>query len=372
MNSRLLARLDAEIAVTAPGEELDILLAERSAYLARLGYVVTAREEVDALRARLIARPSAKVSALAQIADGLCHYYTDMGPAARDRFLRAHALARAACLDDVVARAASWLALLQYGAHQFADMASSLTESFSGRSLRDPGMLARSCLVVGQTVHLANRFDLALSWYRRARQLSAEIEDEATISALLHNMASIWATNSRNAVLGGPSTTDSSRQALAGALSTLNFDELVGLTNLSILTPLLRAQICSVEGDSDQALALYDEHLDALSVKGAQGWRVWLLADKAWCQLEVGRVQAARKTLGVAEGLLGEGMHADDQAAAHARLAAAYDRLGAATAAHLCRQRASECWRHFVDLQELMLSAIESSSGVKWMALQRP
>lgn len=372
MKSRLLTRFDSEIAACGPGEQRDALVAERASYLARLGDIGRAREEVATLRSRLVAVPSARVSALLHIADGLCHYYTDMGPEARDRFLRAHALARAAGLDDLVARAASWLALVQYGSYQFAEMARSLDESFMGAPVGDSATLARSCLVVAQTIHLANRFDAALPWYRRARLLSADTEDEATLSALMHNMASIWATNARNATLGGAPTRDSSRQALAGAMSTLNFDVLVGLANLSVFTPLLQAQISSIEGDYGRALALYEQHLDALSIRAVKGWQVWLLADKGWCQLETGRPQMARKTLEVARSLLIHDVHVDDRAAALARLADACDKLEDLDDAHLLRQQANDSWQRFAELQEQMLRVIESSGGVKQIALQLP
>ena len=372
MNSRFLARMDARIAECGPGEARDALVAERASYLARLGHVDEARQVLSDLRLKWGETPSARVSSLVHIADGLCHYYTDMGPEARDRFLRAHALARAASLGDVVVRAASWLALVHYGAYRFPDMVRSLDECFLGTPHTDPSTLARSCLVVAQTIHLANRFDLALPWYRRVRLLSAETEDEATISALMHNMASIWATNSRNALLGGPPTRDSSRQALAGAMSTLNFDDLVGLTNLSVFTPLLRAQVCSIEGDCEQALLLYENHLSALSLKAVQGWQVWLLADKGWCQLQTGKSQLAKESCEAGKSALTSDMHVDDRAATLTRLSRAYAKFGDGTEAERCEVEAGVCWRDFAALQELMLSAVESSRGVRWMADQRP
>lgn len=372
MRSRFLARMDARIAECGPGEARDALLAERASYLARLGHVDEARQELSALRAKRGDAPSARVSALAHIADGLCHYYTDMGPEARDRFLRAHALARAASLSEVAARAASWLALLHYGSYRFTEMARSLDECFLGAPHTDPATLARSCLVVAQTVHLANRFDRALPWYRRVRVLSAETEDEATISALMHNMASIWATNSRNAALGGSPTRDSSRQALAGAMSTLNFDDLVGLTNLSVFTPLLRAQVCSIEGDYEQALALYDEHLDSLSLRAVTGWQAWLLADKGWCQLQTGKAELATQSCETAKSVLTSDMHVDDRAATLTQLSRAYAKFGNEAEARQCGVEASVCWLEFATLQELMLSVVESSQGVRWMADQRP
>lgn len=372
MRSRFLVRLDSEIAACNPGENRDALILDRASYLARLGHIPEARAELVALRERRAGIPSARVSALAHIADGLCHYYTDMGPDARDRFLRAHAIARAASLEGVAGRAASWLALVQYGAYQFVQMAGSLEESFQLTPIGDTATLARSCLVVAQTAHLANRIDLALPWYRRTRLLAAETEDEATISALMHNMASIWATNARNSALGGAATADSSRQALAGTMSTFNFDGLVGLANLSVFTPLLQAQLCSIEGDHHQALDLYEQHLDSLNIKAVKGWQIWLLADKGWCQLRAGRPKAAQETLEAVKSRLGQDIHEDDRAAVLARLSGAHEMLGDTSTAQSLRVRASESWRIFADLQKAMLHAIESSSGAQRVAQQLP
>lgn len=372
MRSRHLARLESQIAASGAGEDRDALVAERVSYLARLGQIDQARDELRSLRAGLTSARSPRVSVLAHIADGLCHYYANMGVEAKDRFLRAHAVARATGLDALVARSASWLALIQYGAYQFADMAKSLDESLSVSANADAATQARACLVIAQCIHLANRFDLALPWYRRARILAAEIEDEATISALMHNMASIWASNVRNASLGGPPTSDSSRQALAGAVSTLNFDDLVGLSTLGIFTPLLQAQLFSVEEEFDQALVLYTEHLDALNVQAVVGWQAWLLADKGWCQLKAGQRQASEQTLVLVNDLIVKDIHVDDRAAALTRLSQAHSEMGKTALANEHRLQAAESWQTFAALQQSMLAAIESSSGVKWMEQQRP
>lgn len=366
MNSRLLAKLDSEIAKRSSEDERDALIAERASYLARLGNVDLARVELEALRSRLPRGASATISTLVHIADGLCHYYTDMGPEAKDRFMRAHALARAVGLQDLAARAASWLALVHYGDYRFTEMVKCLDECLLGPQFRnESSTLSRASLIVAQTIHLANQFDRALPWYRRAHLLATETEDEATISALMHNMASIWATNVRNAALGGPFTADSSRQALAGALSTLNFDDLVGLSSLSIFTPLLRAQIYSIEGDYEQALALYEQHLDCLNLQAVQGWQVWLLADKGRCQLQLGNHRAAEQTLGTAIVCLRKDMHIDDVAAVAAVFERSQFALAESESVISTSVRSAECWARFGELQNEMLKQIEGSEGVK-------
>ncbi len=366
MKSRRLEMLNVAIAAQEDGAGREILLAERVAYLARLGNIGQAREEISRLRARAVNSSAAEVSILLHIADGLCHYYSDMGPEARDRFLRAHAIASAAGIEMLRVRAASWLALIEYGLYEFDSMVKYLDESLCVAAKYEYEALARSCLSVALTLHLSNRFDLASVWYRKVRLLSAEIEDDATISALLHNLASMWCANARNSTLGGIKTIDSTRQALFGAMSTLNFDDMVGLSTLGRLTPLMQAQIFSLENNYSEALALYEVHLRGLEISALSGWQAWLRADKGWCLFRVGRVREAQESLDIAIDQLKNDSHIDDQAAVFSRVAAFYRKVGNTLKADEFNRRAEEGWKMFVDLQLAMMKTIELSSGIQW------
>ncbi len=304
-----------------------------------------------------------RVSILLNIADGLCNYFDNMDPGSRDRFLRAYSLAAAAGQYDLQSRAASWIALLAYAAYNFEEMTKFIAEGISLNSSSDSSTKSRLCMILALTAHLANRFDVASPWYERSRQYAADLEDEATLSALMHNMASIWAANRRNEVIGGIRTSDKSRIALLGAMSTLNFDERVGALSLNTLTPLIQAQLYSLEGNYAHALEIYSTNLDTLRLRSVSGWQSWLHADRAWCQLKMGYLNEGREQLTRAQESLRQDQHVDDRAATYQRLAECHSLLGDNDASTSYGAKARTCWRQFLELQATMLKHVSSVSG---------
>lgn len=362
MKSNYLDVLNASIASAPVGTSLDCLRAERAAYLARLGETATAHEEVKKIQAENRGKADARLSILLNIADGLCHYYANMGIESRDRFLRAHALSKATNNTDLTSRAASWLALVAYGAYDFDMMEMYLDQSwFSGRG--DQSSKVRALLIVALTIHLANRFDLARQWYQRARYFAAEVEDSASMSAIMHNMTSIWSANRRNSTLGGIETEDKSKNALLSAISTANFDDLIGATSLPSFTPLIQAQILSIDGRSKEALELYEPHLGNLRIQSVPGWQKWLLADRAWCLLQSGYADRAKNEFDTLFEVLSEDDHVDDLAASLTRLSSGYRILGVEERSQQCGMRSLDCWAAFARLQQQMLRKMERFSS---------
>lgn len=362
MKSSYLEVLNASIASAPMGSSRYCLRAERAAYLARLGETATAREEVRTIQIENSAKAEARLSILLNIADGLCHYYENMGVESRDRLLRAYALSKATNHHDLTSKAASWLALIAYGNYDFDTMAMYLDQSWSlGRG--DQPTKARALLIVALTTHLANRFDLARQWYQRARYFAAEVEDSASTSAIMHNMTSIWSANLRNSTLGGIETGDRSTTALLGAISTMNFDDLVGTTSLPSFTPLIQAQILSIDGRSEEALELYEAHLVNLRIQSVPGWQKWLFADRAWCLLQSGYADRAKSEFDALFEVLSERDHVDDLAASLTRLSIGYRLLGVEDRSQQCETRSQDCWAAFARLQQQMVRRMERFSS---------
>ena len=94
--SRLLSRLDAQIAAASDPFAADCLRAERAGYFARQGRFDEAKTVLTTLRERYDAQPRALMSAWLSLAEGLMSYFSDMGPLARDKVHRAYAISGAA------------------------------------------------------------------------------------------------------------------------------------------------------------------------------------------------------------------------------------------------------------------------------------
>lgn len=355
MKSRYLTVLNESIGQTGPGAKLNHLLAERAAYLARLGDLAGAREEIKNIRAQGEGLTDGRLTVLINLSDGLYHYYQNMSLQSRDRLSRAFALAIATGNFDLASRASAWLALLAYGAYDFVAVAKHLSASKDPQE-RDSIAEARNALTIAMVIHLANRFDLAKPWYKKAHNTAAEVEDDAMISAILHNMSSLWLTNIRNFHLGSIETSDKSSMVLAGVRSTLNFDEIVGSTTQPVFTPLMRAQLLSSEGKYSEALTLYQGHVDRLDIEAVHGWQKWLQADRAWCMLQAGEWEGAKEEFDRILLTISGKDHVDDVGATLRRISQGYGVLGMTEQSLQCGLRADDCWLAFRRLQVEMLS----------------
>lgn len=371
MNSNHLKSLEERIALST-GAELLRLRCERAAYLARSGRSERASEEISTLRKELPGSSDSRVSALLNLAEGLYHYYIDGGPIARDRLARARAIAEVGRHQDLAAQASSWLALVHYGSYRFVEMCRCIDDSVESIDSADSITLARTSLTIAIAIHLANRFDLAMPWYRRTHLFAAETRDEAMISAMLHNMAALWLSNCRNSQLGGPVTEDQSRQALMGALSSLNFDGIVGASALHVLTPLLDAQISSLECNFARAVDLYDKCRAEFDVDVLHNWSNWMMADREFCRIQTGYEAGGDEALVAIQTSACEVHQVDEQAATLARLAQAWRITRNEKQAEECERRALKCWREFSSLQARVLAEVLDTPGTVVLAQRFP
>ena len=254
--SRLELRLEAEIGVAHSVPEADCKRAELAAYRTRLGRVEEVRATLKELHQRYDARPNVAISAWLNLVEGLARYFSDMDPAARDKVLRAHALSSAAGLTPMRALSAAWLAHLDYAQGDVDSMALHVSEALNLSVETNHGARSRASLVVAQSYHLAGDLDTALPWYVKARDHAQTDGDDATISALMHNMAWLRSHELRKRFFLELENDSATEHALLSAESTRNFNILIGSVSLNSLIPVLRAQILAVIGREAEALVI--------------------------------------------------------------------------------------------------------------------
>jgi len=343
MASRLLARLDAAIAQTRQPLELACLRAERAAFLARLGRLDEARRTVADLHARFALRPHPAASAWTALAEGLCDYYESMAPQARDRLQRAYVLGRAAELARLRVLAAAWLAHLELMASDMTPMAMHLAEVLRDAAPDHHAARWRACLVAASAYHYAGRADRARKWYELARQHAVADGDDAALSSLMFNRATLQASQARIAAVFGAADAAAAaalaREALLGVESTAAYEHGIGGVSLPSMVPVVRAQLLVDEGRCADALVLYERWFERALADGHERWRACFLADMAWCRLQLGHTAQARADLGLAQQALA-GCETDDRAVAQARIAQVLAALGDEAQAALWRGRA--------------------------------
>ena len=353
---RLLERLDDIIAREPESVEGDCARAERACYLIRQGQYEHATRELDVLRGRYEVRPNPSISTWLSLADGLTSHFTDMGVAARDKVRRAHALSAAGRLMPLHALSAAWLAHMDDTRMDVESMARHLSQALH---LADPDHHAarsRANLVAAQALHLAGRLDLALPWYQRARVHANAEGDDATISAIMFNMACMRAYNLRQVALTGEGNAMEGVYVLLSTEAIDSFDARTGGASAMPLLPLLRAEILALQGEPAQALALFENHLQETT--GMQRVHCAMLADQAWCRSQVGQhAQACHDALAAEEKMQSDSQ-LDDRATTHSRCAQVFEAAGDLAQAQRHRLLAAPLWDAYRAYQLRVVAAI--------------
>jgi tetratricopeptide (TPR) repeat protein len=364
--SRCLARLESQIKQatgTSPSWQTDCYRAERAAYLARLGHLDEAQSELDSVQLAQQIKPQSQVSIWLNLAQGILWFYKDMDEAATDKFRRAHALSVATGWAPLRALSASWLAhgaLLQL---DVPTLVMHLKEAFTAAADDDHRARSRACLITAQAWDTAGLREIAKPWYERAHAHAVQEGDDTLMSALIHNRAWLEASHWRQAfwMQSSPKAADAGAGTAAwlAAGSVQNFDRLVGTTSLSALSEVLRAQLLALRGQAQAALQLYEQHLDAAVAQGMQRHHANLLADQAWCRVQLGQADAALADVKAAQTLIKPKTdHDDDCACAHSRLAGVWQALGDVENAKLHTEQASAAWARHVAFQNRLAQAL--------------
>ncbi len=361
--SRWLTRQESNIRhATGPSWQVDCWRAERAAYLARLGRLSEAQAELDALQMAHQVNPKSQLSIWLNLAQGVLLFYKDMGGAATDKWRRAHALSVATGWAPLRALSATWLAhwaLLQLDVHA---LTSHLVEAFAAAADDDHRARSRACLVSAQAWDTAGHQDLARQWYERAHRHAVQEGDDTLISALIHNRAWLQASHWRQAFWSQGHLAELGQETTAwmAAESVQNFDALIGAMGLSALREVLRAQLLTMRGQAQAALQIYEQHLSAAVEQGMQRHYAALLADQAWCRLQLGQTELARSDAQVAQELIQlETDHDDDRACAHSRLAEIWRALGQLEAAQHQSDLAHAAWASHFAFQQRLAAALK-------------
>jgi hypothetical protein len=348
--------LQSQIDIAPTALIADCKRAELAAYHARTGRFNEASKSILSLRQSNSNFPRLELSVWINLAEGLLAYFQGGGVTKSDGVQRAYALSVAAGLEQERAICAAWLAQWDYATVNIASLARYVRESLRLASNENHSARARASLVCAQVLHLAGRIDLAHVWYRRAKGHALISHDEATIGALMHNMAWQRMLMMRQLILTGQGSAEAARHALSNAESTFRFDELVGDTSWGELKPLLRAQIISLQGESELALKIYDEKLHGSNL--GERWQSSLLADQAWCHATLGQRDSAHRCAKMAISSLTSETQIDDRAATHSRLAAVFRVLDLEDEENYHRCEATVLWERFSLIQHTIIDLL--------------
>lgn len=356
IKSRLLKRLDAEIAAAGGVAQSASLKVQRAMLLVRHGQMAAAREQLTALHVLAFQHPHPEIGAWLHFAEGLMSYYADFSSAAKEKIAHAQAIAKSSNLPELDALCAAWLSQLAYLGHDLDEMLAQAARCDAQARADDHDARYRLCTVLGLAHDLSGRPELARDCYAKARAHALADGDDASLSALMYNMAATRTSMVRREALSKGLVRGSG--LLLGADSIKHYDAAVGGSVNPELTPILQAQILTVEGSYEQARVLFEAHLPQGMATSLARWGSSLLADLAWCHINTGRQAVALQQATEAELALNALCDVDDRAATHSRLAQVYGTAGDAAAAARHEEFARINWLEFAAQQRLWGEAL--------------
>jgi hypothetical protein len=336
-SSRVIERLDAEIARAEGVLEREFLKARRAAALARHGQFGEARFALAGLRSQSQRLRNRVLSAWVVLVDALVEHCESLAPTAREKFVRAHEMAVAAADAMVQAESAAWLALADLNASDREATVAHASEALRVAAPDAHSARGRAALVVGDAWRFAGEDALAQRWYAAVRRHAMADGDFSLVSMLLYNMAAFRAYNIALADAFGQADATEAQRVLLEADSTGNFDAGVGNAQLAAQVPLLRAQLMTVLGDYAGAISIIDAELPRGRVEGQAHREARYLADAAYGEIKLGRTDEAAKRLRTLQASMRRLTEPDDLAATHARLEVVARALGHADQAEAHR-----------------------------------
>lgn len=345
--SRLFKQLDQQVAA-APSPMASIgPRARRAMQLARHGALSEAREALTVLHQLSFQHPHADIGAWLHLAEGLMAYYNGFSlQPAQERIQRAHVIASShSGLEEVQVLADAWLTQLAFVRHELDGLILHARRCLSlARPDADHGALARLGMALGVSWHFTGDSETAQRWYQFARRHATAEGDDTTLSALMYNMAAMRVAQLRRESLSGAVRV---QEMLLSVDSVDHYDAAVGAAMMNELTPVLRAQVLTVEGRFEEARQLYEQHLPQAMSLGLERLGSSLLSDVAWCRANSGQPDLALLQAREAEIELDPRCDLDDQAITHSRLAQVYRLLGETADAQRHDALATEAWSQF-------------------------
>ena len=257
MRSRLLTTLLAEAKTTTNRIAWARAVCRAASHYARHGHTLKASNSILAVRNEFGSELDAEVAVWLMLAEGICGFFDMRADEAYERTKRAYAVARAIGAREAVATCAAWMAHLEFNACAYDSMVYHIEESLQYAENDDHQAGARVSLVLADAFHFAGAFQEARPWYMRCRLHATAEGDDATLSAMFHNLAAFHASNIRLSDAFGDLNPIEARRAWLEAESSHAFDAAIGGEGLHLLLPLLRGQILTVERKFDDALRMF-------------------------------------------------------------------------------------------------------------------
>lgn len=362
---RSLARLDQQLK-TAAGLDRLVIFAKKAGYLAKIASISEARELIAQLRGRN-SNYDPQLSAWIMFAEGLVfHFETLDTKKSKDKFQRAFLVSQMAKDQELAASSAAWLSLCELTAGQISDALAHLKTAFEWAEDDNDDALGRAAMVLADALNWSGLSDEAKVWYRKAREHAVRDGDIAMQNVMLYNSAAFAVSHLTLAdCIGEQSSIDQQRTKMEVA-SARNLNHALGIEHLTSLTPTMEAELSVVRRDWLEAREKLDRYSVSLSADGQRRLLAKIIAQRAWCNVNLGDFDRARHDVVAAKGLADDCADLDDLAILHFRLSSTLGLLGDSVAAEIHRKQAVAAIELFrtqqLELQKSLREVIELAS----------
>lgn len=342
MDSRLLATLNSQASGTRDPVVWARAVCRAASHFARHGRTNDALKSIGVVRAHFGNELHHEVASWLMLAEGVLHFFRWQTHEAYDRIRRAYGLAIALQNSSAIPSCAAWMAHIEFNEGAYERMISHVDQALKTAAPDDHQALARASLVLADAYQLANSYPQARPWYEKARQHATAEGDEATLSAILYNVAAFRTANLRLIDSFGEESASELHRASMETSSSATFDFAIGTTGLEDLTPILRGTMLTLGKKFSEAIQVL-ETIDLTRV--AKRLHGAIFSEIAWCNTNLGQFETGWRHALKAIDSLGDIRDDDDIAYTQARIVQTAELLG----------KMDEAQAHLVPAREFLL-----------------
>ncbi len=343
MSTRLLERIEHELAAAGDPVERVRLQQDRAVALTRLGRIEEARAVLDRARdeapAALPEWLALRHDCAAAIHTYFARRFGDALAQMRDVLARALALGHAPLVGECESALAIFLQregdVRRAARHARAVLANAAATAESR---------SRAALALASMLQDAGAHDEAARLYAEVRAECERIGDDIALASLLHRTASLRAAHVRQAAARGELDDAALHRAIDGLHESIEFARTLGEAPGRVLDELMLAEMFVLQRRYDEALALYEANLAQAERDGRLVEVTVALADRALCLLKTGHAEAALAAARAAQARLDDATPAEIRAIVHGNLASMLEELGDAAQAREHAALARTAW----------------------------
>jgi tetratricopeptide (TPR) repeat protein len=327
MSTRLLERIDRQLAAAADAATRVRLLQDRAVALARFGRGDESREALAAARAQAQDGLPAWLTLRFGYVEAIQTYFARSFGVATERMREVLARARELGHGALVGECESALALFLQREGDVRSTARCARAVLANAQATAESRY-RAAIVLAALLHDASLYDEARRMFDEAREAAQSMDDDIAMASLLHRAASLQAAQVRQAAARGELDGAALDRAIGALQNSIEFGKQLGAAPGRALDELTLAEMLVLQGRFAEALALYEANLARAEQDGRLVEVTIAHSDRALCLLRTGHRAAALAAAQAAQARLDEATPAEIRAIAHGNLAAVLEALG--------------------------------------------